>query len=113
MSWADVMTFVTMDTKHTSSELESLLPEFLVRHLGENASTSRFHIQPLSRTHLYSIEDYGITEGTGDIVQVRLLSTVRREITDSGSRLETEVRWHNAPLYPTLVGESRLAREVL
>jgi len=76
VSWADVMTFVVMSPEHGGAEMESRLPEFVMRHVGDAAVNSRFYVQPLDRGHLHSKADYGITEGTGDIVHIRLLATV-------------------------------------
>ncbi len=76
MSWRPVKTFITLPEGYDPTELEHKLPDFMARHMGEQvAASNTYHLQPLSRQHLYSTADYGMA-GPGDIVRVQLLSAV-------------------------------------
>ena len=70
----------------TSAEtLESKLPKFIERYMGEMAATSNYLLQPLKEIYLYSTRDYGIdkTDGRddnrikyGDIARIHTASFV-------------------------------------
>ena len=76
LSWRPVKTFITLPKEYDSAMLEHKLPEFMAHQMGDEvAAKNTYHIQPLSRVHLYSKIDYGIA-GSGDITKVQFLSII-------------------------------------
>ena len=69
-------TFVVLRTDQDPLELERKFPDFIARHMG--AENTEFHLQPLSRIHLYSNADFnGMEPWRGDnIAYVYQLLTV-------------------------------------
>ncbi|MEW6755264.1 MAG: FtsX-like permease family protein [Candidatus Latescibacterota bacterium] len=75
-SWRPVKTYLTLRPGVRAADLETRLPAFMARHMGDEvAARNRYHVQPLSRVHLYSTADYGIAE-SGDIDRVRLFAGI-------------------------------------
>ena len=57
---AGIQTFVLLNNDISPSNLESILPDFIRHHMGDDArQTITYRLQPLLRWHLYSQADYG------------------------------------------------------
>ena len=68
--WRSFETYVLLAEGASTADLESKLPVFMETYMGaETRATNRYHLQQLTRTHLYSGRDYGI-HGSGDIDQI-------------------------------------------
>lgn len=69
--WRPIATYLVLRPGADPRQLQAKLPDFMRRHMGEEISKSNvYHLQPLSRIHLHSREDYGIDfgeEAYGDI----------------------------------------------
>jgi putative ABC transport system permease protein len=75
-SWRPVTTYVLLPEGYDPKKLEQKLPDFAAPYLGPKAApNTTYHLQPLTRIHLYSQQDYGINR-YGDIGQVYLLSAI-------------------------------------
>ena len=74
--WNAAQTYLLL---HEGTDVEALnreLPEFLGRSVqNAEAIDLTYHLQPLSRLHLYSNMDYGITR-YGDISHIYLLVAI-------------------------------------
>ena len=73
-----INTYLLLPPDCDVKELEQQLPDFMARHMGaEIAARDTYHLQPLTRIHLYSKADYGITwTEYGDIAQVYLIVAI-------------------------------------
>jgi len=73
-----INTYLLLPAGYDAKELEQLLPDFMARHMGaEIATRDTYYLQPLTRIHLYSKTDYGITWAEyGDIAQVYLIVAI-------------------------------------
>ena len=68
--WRPVNTYFLLREGADPKTLAAKLPAFIERHLGaEIARTNAYHLQPLARTHLYSLHDYKL-DWYGDIDRV-------------------------------------------
>ena len=75
-AWRPVKTYLLLEPGVEAADLEARLPQFMARHMGDEvASRNAYHIQPLDRLHLYSMEDYRIA-AAGDIERVRLFTGI-------------------------------------
>jgi putative ABC transport system permease protein len=75
-SWFPVKTYVMLQKGHSPEALEQKLPDFMARYMGaEVRERNTYHLQPLTRIHLYSNVDYG-RPGTGGITFVYLLGVI-------------------------------------
>ena len=75
-SWFPVKTYVQLRVGQSPEDLEQKLPEFMARHMGEEArSRNTYHLQPLTRIHLYANRDYNLP-GMAGITSVYLLGTI-------------------------------------
>ena len=68
--WRPVNTYFLLREGADPKTLAAKLPAFIDRHMGaEIARTNAYHLQPLARTHLYSLHDYNL-DWYGDIDRV-------------------------------------------
>lgn len=66
-SYRPIQTFLLLCDGADPDAMRSGLPAFASRHLGPRwASSVAFHLQPLTRVHLYSRQDYGLTDSRPD-----------------------------------------------
>ncbi|MBT4497588.1 MAG: FtsX-like permease family protein [Gemmatimonadetes bacterium] len=83
-AWRPVQTYVVLPQGYDPEELERKLPNFMAHYMGDEvAGDNTYHVQPLSRVHLYSMPDYGIggnihigVDEPGDIDQVFLFGGI-------------------------------------
>lgn len=69
-------TYIMLSSGYSSRELESKLPAFTASYLGKEISAfTSYHLQPLTKVHLFSKQDYGI-EGMGDIGYCYILAGI-------------------------------------
>ena len=70
--------YILLPEGYDARELEGQLAAFTARHMGaEIAARHTYRLQPLTRVHLYSREDYGVISSEyGDVTQLYLLSAV-------------------------------------
>lgn len=67
--------FVLLAPNSSSDPVAERLSAIMSKHLGENRSLQKIHLQPLDRIHLFSFRDYGLGS-SGDIQHVYLLSGI-------------------------------------
>lgn len=74
----DFHTYVLLPKGYDSEKLEEKLPDFIARHMGSDVDASlTYHLQPLSRMHLYHARDYDSRlDGYGDITHVYMFAMV-------------------------------------
>jgi putative ABC transport system permease protein len=77
-SWRPIQTFVVLPEGYDIALLRQKLPNLIEKYMGKEARAHHtYHLQPLTRIHLYSRADYGIwSDWYGDISQVQLLSAI-------------------------------------
>ena len=73
-NWRSFTTYVLLAEGANARDLEAKLPGLMANTMGESIrTTNTYHLQKLTRVHLYSGQDYGIYGiSTGDIGQVYL-----------------------------------------
>lgn len=73
-NWRSFTTYVLLAEGANARDLEAKLPGLMANTMGESIrTTNTYHLQKLTRVHLYSGQDYGIHGiSTGDIGQVYL-----------------------------------------
>ncbi len=70
-----IQTYVLLGKGQEPTELEQKIESLVAKEAGDQPVRVSYHLQPLSRVHLYSKADYGIF-GTGDITHIILFSTI-------------------------------------
>ena len=66
-SYRPICTYILLQKNADPKTLEQKLPAFIHRHLGSQMAQSvAFYLQPLTRVHLYSRSDYGLTDSRVD-----------------------------------------------
>ena len=74
--WRTVQNFVLLKEGTEPEQLARKFPDLLARYMGtEIRATNDYHLQPLTRIHLYSKQDFGFL-WRGDISQLYLLLSV-------------------------------------
>lgn len=68
-------TYLLLSDNVSPDVLAQQLPGFIKKYLGEDNSLKKINLQPLTRIHLYSYQDYQLPHG-GDIRYMYLLSAV-------------------------------------
>jgi putative ABC transport system permease protein len=75
-AWRPVQTYVVLPKGYSPEVLEHKLPNLIARYMGEEVRKyNSYHLQPLSRIHLYSDVDFGLP-GEGDIVYIYIFSAI-------------------------------------
>jgi putative ABC transport system permease protein len=80
--WRMTSTWFTLPAGFDHKPLEGRLAGLMARHMGVDVGDrERYHIQPLSRIHLFANSDYGLGAGgdlgaTGDVRYVYLFATI-------------------------------------
>ena len=68
--WRSFRTYALLAEGANARDVEAKLPDLMASYMGEEVrAANTYHLQALTRTHLYSGQDYGVSWG-GDIQQV-------------------------------------------
>jgi putative ABC transport system permease protein len=73
--WTPQETYVLLQEGHNPKELERKLPDFVAGYKGEGSARMAYHLQPLTRIHLYSGADYGL-QSMGNVHHIYLFSAI-------------------------------------
>ena len=66
-SFRPIRTYVLLREGADAGDIERQLPDFIARYMGEEvAASTAFHLQELTRVHLYSRDDYGLVDSRVD-----------------------------------------------
>lgn len=68
-------TYILLDKSTQAETLAKRLPGFINKHVDKSNPLKNIYLQPLSRIHLYSREDYNMSAG-GDIRYIYLLTAI-------------------------------------
>ena len=77
-SFRPLYTYALLKEGCSAEGLERKLPDFMARYMEETVCAhNAYHLQPITRLHLYSRADYGYTDtGGGDILYVYVFSSI-------------------------------------